>query len=170
MVHDGVVYNIADSKKYFGQYRAIVVNNKDPEGHRRLKVKIPQLSGEAVSNWVWPQEVSNIRSQVPEVGEGVWIQFEGGDVSYPVWCGTFGKPDKGKRINVKVLPDTTSLTGLEGTHIITERTSNGTTEVDLVATILAMANKIKTLETTLTTVRNTLATRTSTTHTHTING
>jgi hypothetical protein len=37
------------------------------------------------------------------------------------------------------------LTGLSA-HIITERIDNGTTEVDLVATIVALANKVKTLE------------------------
>ena len=26
---------------------------------------------------------------LPEVGSGVWVAFEGGDVSYPVWVGCF---------------------------------------------------------------------------------
>ena len=26
---------------------------------------------------------------IPEVGSGVWIEFEGGDVSYPVWTGCY---------------------------------------------------------------------------------
>jgi uncharacterized protein involved in type VI secretion and phage assembly len=26
---------------------------------------------------------------LPEVGSGVWIEFEGGDVSYPVWVGMY---------------------------------------------------------------------------------
>ncbi len=162
--------NIADSTKFFGLYRAIVIDNKDPEGHRRLKVKIPQLNDSDVTNYCWPQEVSSTRSQVPNIGEGVWVQFEGGDPSYPIWSGTFGKPQKDKRINIKVLPDTTSLSGIQDTHIVTERTANGTTEVDLVATLLAMANRIKTLETALALVRTTLATRTSNEHSHTNNG
>ena len=162
--------NVADSEKFFGQYRGVVVDNKDPEGHRRIKVKIPQLNDVDVTNYVWPQEVSSVRSEVPDIGDGVWIIFEGGDPSYPIWCGTFGKPKKDKRVNIKVLRDTTSLTGIQNTHIITERTANGTTEVDLVATLLVMANKIKTLETDLALVRTTLATRTSNQHTHGNNG
>jgi hypothetical protein len=27
--------------------------------------------------------------QVPRVGEGVWVMYEGGDLSYPVWIGVF---------------------------------------------------------------------------------
>jgi uncharacterized protein involved in type VI secretion and phage assembly len=26
---------------------------------------------------------------LPEIGSGVWIEFEGGDVSYPIWSGCF---------------------------------------------------------------------------------
>jgi hypothetical protein len=162
--------NVADSEKFFGHYRGVVVDNKDPDGHRRIKVKIPQLNDVDVTNYVWPKEVSSVRSEVPDIGDGVWIVFEGGDPSYPIWTGTFGKPTKDKRVNIKVLRDTTSLSGIQNTHIITERTTNGTTEVDLVATLLAMANKIKTLETDLALVRTTLATRSSNQHTHTNNG
>ena len=26
---------------------------------------------------------------LPEIGSGVWIEFEGGDVSYPIWVGCY---------------------------------------------------------------------------------
>jgi len=153
-----------EKKLFFGVYRGVVANNKDPQGHRRVKLTVPQLTGTAVSDWSWPKENSYVKTQVPEVGEGVWVMFEGGDPSFPIWLGTFGKPTKDKRINIKPLKDTVSLTGLSA-HIITERTTNGTTEVDLVATILALANKVKTLETDLAALHSTLATRTGT-HSH----
>jgi deoxyribose-phosphate aldolase len=95
--------------------------------------------------------------------------YEGGDPSYPLWVGTYGKKVPGKRVNVKVLSDSVSLTGLD-THVITERINNGTTEVDLVATILALANKVKTLETNLAAVKSTLGTRTTSGHTHSSSG
>jgi hypothetical protein len=135
-----------EDNKFYGMYRGIVLDTKDPQGHRRIKVAIPQLTDTAKSDWAWPTEVSNVKTEVPAIGSGVWVMFEGGDPSYPIWVGTFGKPTSGKNINIKNIPDSTSLTGLSGTHIITERTTSGTTEVDLVATILALANKVKTLE------------------------
>lgn len=158
--------NIADSEKFFGTYRGVVIDNKDPDGHRRIKVKIPQLNDVDVTNYVWPQETSSVRSEVPDIGDGVWIIFEGGDPSYPIWCGTFGKPKKDKRINIKVLRDTTSLSGIQNTHIITERTKNGTTEVDLVATILVMAAKIKSLETRVTALEGQMAGKSNVGHGH----
>jgi phage baseplate assembly protein gpV len=151
---------------YFGVYRGLVVDNKDPQGHRRVTVKVPQLTGDFVSDWAWPQENGFAKVQVPDIGEGVWVMFEGGNSSYPIWTGTFGKPTKDKRINTKVLRDTTSLSGIENTHIITERTANGTTEVDLVATLLVMAAKIKSLETRVTTLEGQMATKASTSHSH----
>ena len=29
-----------DSQKFYGMYRGVVMKNKDPEGHRRIQVKI----------------------------------------------------------------------------------------------------------------------------------
>ena len=153
-------YSVSE-ELFYGMYRGTVVSNKDPENHRRLKVNVPQLSGSAVSKelpWAWPKETSALKTEVPEIGDGVWVMYEGGDPSYPLWVGTYGKKTTGKRVNVKVLSDAVSLTGLSS-HIIVERTANGTTEVDLVATIVALANKVKTLE-------EQMATKASISHTH----
>jgi Type VI secretion system/phage-baseplate injector OB domain len=165
-----------DSKLFHGVYRGIVADNADPDGHRRVKVQIPQLTEANISNWCWPKETSSLKTQVPNKGEGVWVMFEGGDPNFPVWVGTFGKQTSGKRINVKVLSDSVSLSAISS-YVITERTKSGTTEVDLVATIIAMANKIANhetriaaLESNLTSLHATLATKTSTGHTHSTAG
>ena len=152
-------------KKFFGTYRGVVANNKDPDGHRRLKVLIPALNDGNPTDWCWPIEHPSFKTQVPNNGEGVWIKFENGEPTHPIWVGTFGKPTSGKRINIKVMSDSQSLTGITD-KIITERTANGTTEIDLVATILAMDTQIKTLQTDLAALHTTLATRTTTGHTH----
>lgn len=155
---------------YFGIYRGVVKNNRDPKNQRRLKVSVPQIIGTEITDWIDPIEPSNITLDVPVVGQGVWIKFIGGNLGYPVWTGSFGKHQgKNKKIFIKPLANTVSLTGLTA-HIITAKKPDGTTEIDLTATIMALANKVKTLETTVTTLKNTLATRTSTSHTHGSNG
>jgi len=157
--------NISDSIKFYGTYRGIVVNNKDPEGHRRIKVQIPMLSDGITTNWAWPLETSSLKTQVPDVGEGVWIVFEGGDPAYPVWAGVFGKPKKGKRVNVKVLSDSVSLTGLTP-YFKTESTVNGTTEIDLIATLLAMAAALKDHQTRIVALESQITQKASISHSH----
>ena len=77
------------STKFFGLYRGQVVDNVDPANKRRLRVVVPQVLGDAPTNWAWEQE-AGILVTLPSVGQGVWVQFEGGDPSFPVWTGTFG--------------------------------------------------------------------------------
>jgi hypothetical protein len=55
------------------------------------------------------------------------------------------------------LANTTSLTGLSA-HVITAKSSDGTTEVDLTATFMALANKVKSLETRMTTAEGKITT------------
>jgi hypothetical protein len=156
--------------EYLGIYRGIVKNNADPKKQKRLKVTVPQITGTEVSDWILPLEPSNIGVDVPTVGQGVWVTYVGGDTGYPVWVGSFGKNQgKNKKIFIKPLANSVSLTGLTA-HVITVKQSDGTTEVDLIATIMALANKVKTLETTVSGLKTTLGTRSSGGHSHTTNG
>jgi uncharacterized protein involved in type VI secretion and phage assembly len=81
---------------YFGKYRGTVSDNSDPTNRGRLKVKVPSvLSDQEV--WAMPC-VPYAGSQVgfytlPDTGTGVWVEFEAGDVSYPVWTGFFWGDD-----------------------------------------------------------------------------
>jgi hypothetical protein len=103
---------------------------------------------------------------VPVVGQGVWVSYIGGDPEYPIWHGSFGKNQgANKQIQVKPLPNSENLTGLTG-HIIVVQQTDGTSEVDLTATLIALANKVKTLEGKVTTLESQMLTKASTSHTH----
>ena len=43
-----------DDGKYFGLYRGIVVDSDDPTNNGRVRLLIPQVSGESVTEWAWP--------------------------------------------------------------------------------------------------------------------
>lgn len=43
-----------DDAKYYGIYRGVVVDGNDPEGKGRAKLLVPQVLGQAVTDWVWP--------------------------------------------------------------------------------------------------------------------
>lgn len=77
------------SNKFFGLYRATVTDNNDPSDAMRIKVLIPEVLGEIESPWALPCVPPGIRL-VPEVNAFVWIEFEAGDPSRPVWVGTTG--------------------------------------------------------------------------------
>ncbi|HEX4274626.1 MAG TPA: phage baseplate assembly protein V [Bryobacteraceae bacterium] len=77
---------------FFGKYRGTVSDTNDPTTRGRLKVKVPSVLGD-LEVWAMPC-VPYAGSQVgfftlPDTGTGVWIEFEAGDPSYPVWTGFF---------------------------------------------------------------------------------
>ena len=81
--------------RYFGKYRGLVVDNADPENLGRLKVRVPSIFGdEIVTGWAMPCAPYGGGPDrgfffVPEVDDGVWVEFEMGNLDYPVWVGTF---------------------------------------------------------------------------------
>lgn len=150
---------------FAGVYRARVVNNRDPKKQRRLQVEIDTSVGHT-TEWIYPLEPANISTEVPDIGQGVWVHFQAADHEYPVWFGSFGKhKGKSKRLYVKPLPDSVNISGLTA-HIKTVKQVDGTTEIDLMETLIALANKVKTLETDLAALHVTLASKTSPSHTH----
>lgn len=73
---------------YNGIYRGVVIDNKDPQGLRRLRVSVPQTTGKQVTNWIDPVHAT---AKPPEIGQGVFVEYLDGDVDWPVWLGSFGK-------------------------------------------------------------------------------
>ena len=52
MFSEAIVGNLSD-KRFYGIYRGIVVDSRDPENKGRIKVKVPQILGTAVTGWCW---------------------------------------------------------------------------------------------------------------------
>jgi hypothetical protein len=76
--------------RFYGVYRGVVKDTNDPLGKFRVKLQVPQVLSGAVTEWAWPiVSVSNTTVSVPAVGEGVFVVFEGGDPSFPLWSGKF---------------------------------------------------------------------------------
>lgn len=65
-----------------GLYQGRVVHASDPQGKRRVRLQVPQVSGSAVSGWAPPVQTGG---RIPAVGEMVWVTYQGGDVSYPAY-------------------------------------------------------------------------------------
>lgn len=87
----------SEEDRFFGKYRGVVQDNQDPAGRGRLQVRVPAvMGGEAV--WALPCVPYAGQNMglytMPEPGTGVWVEFEAGDPSYPIWAGCFWGDDQ----------------------------------------------------------------------------
>src|SRR5713101_6510412 len=82
---------MSEDGKYWGKYRGTVLNNVDPMQIGRLLVQVPDVGGPIPSTWAMPcLPMTGKQSGVwvlPQVGAGVWVEFEHGDIDYPIWTG-----------------------------------------------------------------------------------
>lgn len=81
----------------FGKYRGLVVSREDPKKLGRLLVRVPALFG-AETIWAdpcFPLAGPNLGAVwLPPPGSGVWVEFEAGDPSRPIWSGCwYAAPD-----------------------------------------------------------------------------
>lgn len=80
-----------EGPKYYGIYRATVVNNVDPMQIGRIMVTVTDVGSIIPSTWAMPSVPIAGKQMgtfmVPQIGAGVWIQFEAGDPDRPVWTG-----------------------------------------------------------------------------------
>jgi hypothetical protein len=74
-------------KPFFGKYRGIVMNNVDPSQLGRLRVRVPDVTGDLEIGWAMPCAATVDRLPIPAVGTGVWVEFEYGDLNYPILSG-----------------------------------------------------------------------------------
>jgi uncharacterized protein involved in type VI secretion and phage assembly len=94
------LFNARVQGRFYGKYEAVVTQTADPLEIGRVKAKVPAVFGEDTeSGWALPCAPFGGGADrgllaVPEVGDTVWVEFAAGDVSRPIWAGTFwGAPD-----------------------------------------------------------------------------
>lgn len=80
-------------KRYYGKYRGTVINNLDPEQRGRIMAMVPDVLGLTPSSWALPCVPIAGKQEgifaIPQIGSGVWMEFEQGDPDYPIWTGGF---------------------------------------------------------------------------------
>ena len=93
------VAKLLQERNLFGKYRGQVTQVGDGDNLGQIKVTIPTVYGRNVeSPWCDPVlpfgGAQHGFAFLPEVKDGVWIEFEGGDVSHPIWSGCFWAKDQ----------------------------------------------------------------------------
>jgi hypothetical protein len=74
---------------FFGKYRGTV--KEVDQQTARIKAAVPAIYGTGVSPWAMPclpfAGKKHGVAFLPEVDDGVWIEFEAGDPDVPIWSG-----------------------------------------------------------------------------------
>ena len=84
---------MAQGKQFYGKYRGTVLNNIDPLRIGRILASVPDVLGPTPTSWAMPcvpiagKQMGTY--MVPQIGAGVWIEFEQGNPDYPIWVGGF---------------------------------------------------------------------------------
>lgn len=109
-------------KRYYGKYRGIVEDNRDPWRLGRVQVSVARVFGKGSHHWAMPcvpyAGAGVGLFVVPPIGANVWVEFEEGDKERPVWTGAFwGKASE--------VPEPTALPDVK-----TFKTSFGTITFD----------------------------------------
>ena len=75
--------------RFYGKYRGTVTDVDAPT--LRIKATVPAVLGDTKTGWCLPcvpYAGPNVGLfLIPDPGAAVWIEFEGGDVSLPIWSG-----------------------------------------------------------------------------------
>lgn len=79
------------TSRHYGKYRGIVSDNQDPNSVGRIRARVPELLGSEQTGWALPCVPYAGDGQglfaIPPKDAGVWIEFEAGDLSRPIWSG-----------------------------------------------------------------------------------
>lgn len=81
------------TSRFFGKFRGRVTDNQDPQNVGRIKAQVPDVLREVETGWALPAAPYAGNGvgvyTIPAVDANVWIEFEAGDVSRPIWTGCF---------------------------------------------------------------------------------
>jgi uncharacterized protein involved in type VI secretion and phage assembly len=97
-MNDAMVLEILERvrNRFYGKYRGTVT--AVDAATMRIKAKVPAVLGQQPTGWCMacvPYAGPKVGiAFLPEVGSGVWIEFENGDVSYPIWTGCYWRSDE----------------------------------------------------------------------------
>ena len=78
---------------FWGKYRGTVIDSADPKKLGRLKVSVPAVMTAGRAAWAMPCVPYTGRPpakrDIPPARTQIWVEFENGDLDYPIWVGCF---------------------------------------------------------------------------------
>lgn len=122
-------------RRAFGKYRGFVTDNADPDKLGRVKLRVPALLGDQETGWALPcLPCGGLANQgffcVPGVGAQIWVEFEGGNLDFPIWTGSFWQQPGDAPTEVQDPPTTQVLRSAKG-HVFLIEDKDDAEEVKL---------------------------------------
>jgi hypothetical protein len=114
--------------QFFGKYRGTVLDNADPMQMARIQASVPAVTGGDALGWALPcapfagPDMGLVT--VPPVGANVWIEFEAGDVNFPIWSGCFWGAGELPSEAMTSSPDEVQVLKAPGFRFVADRTKN----------------------------------------------
>jgi uncharacterized protein involved in type VI secretion and phage assembly len=79
-----------EDQAFWGKYRGEVTGNVDPLAKGRVQVSVPELITEGWALPCAPGAGPDVGLfAIPPVGASVWVEFEGGQLDSPIYCGGY---------------------------------------------------------------------------------
>jgi hypothetical protein len=157
--------------RFCGKYRGKVTDNQDPKNLGRIKARVPEVLGNEETGWALPCAPYAGHGRgvytVPEPGTGVWIEFEAGDVSRPVWSGCWWgenqlprdesgrmaiptlkiiRSEKGLMVSLDDNGQTITLSDANGSNMLTIKVQQGEVKIQGAAKVVVDAPLIELVE------------------------
>lgn len=154
--------------RFYGKYRGIVVLNDDPTMRGRLTAMVPEVLGPIPSGWAEPcvpyAGTTSGFYAMPPIGAGVWIEFEAGDPSRPVWTGCWWatgeapvnekmappspfrkmlRTETGLQVSLDDTAQTITVSDVAGLNILSLRVLEGTIEIQAMGRVVLEAPLIQ---------------------------
>lgn len=170
MTIESTVQAVADRQtdRFYGKYRGLVLDNNDPMMRGRIMATVPEVLGVVPSGWAEPcvpyAGTTSGFYALPPIGGGVWIEFEAGDPSRPVWTGcwwatgetplneTLAPPtpfrkilrtETGLQVSLDDLTQTIKITDVAGLNMVSVKVLEGTVEIQAIGRVVLNAPLIE---------------------------
>jgi uncharacterized protein involved in type VI secretion and phage assembly len=130
-------------QRYYGKYRAFIVDNKDPEKRGRVKLTIPSVLGGTSSEWALPVTPYGGAAgigffAIPPIDAQVVAEFMEGDISSPLWTGTFWRQESEMPEELPSGEPTLKLLKTESGHLFSLEDKDGEETITLKSSAGAM--------------------------------
>lgn len=154
--------------RVYGKRQGIVTDVNDPERMGRLRARVPGLLQSETTPWALPCAPFTGPDAglfaVPPVGAGVWIEFEAGNLDYPIWSGGWWprgdapvpeegaagqqptkvlKTDTGLHVALDDASETLVISDGNGTNKITIQSQGGRIEIKATSKVVVEAPQIE---------------------------